>query len=111
MGVLHGIVDGVVDNYVLIDGEVSADLDDIETAVFSGADMDSSTIYRLKREVLEFRRATVPWPTGLDEDELLHVMLSVLQLPNVGYLQVVIDDVESTNCCDRRAGGPGRESR
>ena len=38
----------------------SADLDEIETAVFSGADMDSSTIYRLKREVLEFRRAAAP---------------------------------------------------
>ncbi len=58
MAVLHAIVDTVVDNYTLIDAEVSADLDDIEAGVFSGADMDSSTIYRLKREVLEFRRAT-----------------------------------------------------
>ena len=40
--------------------EVSADLDEIEERVFSGADMDSSTIYRLKREVLEFRRAAAP---------------------------------------------------
>ena len=76
MAVLHGIVDGVVDNYTAIDAEVSSDLDDIETAVFSGADMDSSTIYRLKREVLEFRRATVPLAAplmALHEDDNPHV--------------------------------------
>jgi magnesium transporter len=101
MGVLHGIVDGVVDNYTLIDGEVSADLDDIETGVFSGADMDSSTIYRLKREVLEFRRATVPLAPplmALHEDSNPHVTDPELRLQfrNVSdHLQAVIDHVES----------------
>ena len=101
MGVLHGIVDGVVDNYTAIDGEVSADLDDIETAVFSGADMDSSTIYRLKREVLEFRRATVPLAAplmALHEETSPHVTDSELRLQfrDVSdHLQAVIDHVES----------------
>ncbi len=101
MGVLHGIVDGVVDNYTLIDGEVNADLDDIETGVFSGADMDSSTIYRLKREVLEFRRATVPLAAplmALHEDASPHVTDPELRLQfrNVSdHLQAVIDHVES----------------
>ena len=101
MGVLHGIVDGVVDNYTLIDGEVSADLDDIETAVFSGADMDSSTIYRLKREVLEFRRATAPLAAplmALHEDASSHVTDPELRLQfrDVSdHLQAVIDHVES----------------
>ncbi len=101
MAVLHGIVDGVVDNYTAIDGEVSADLDDIESGVFSGADMDSSTIYRLKREVLEFRRATVPLAApllALHDDESPHVTDSELRLQfrDVSdHLQAVIDHVES----------------
>ena len=101
MAVLHAIVDGVVDGYVLIDGEVSADLDDIETAVFSGADMDSSTIYRLKREVLEFRRAAAPLAAplmALHHDESSHVADRELRLrfrDVSDHLQSVIDHVES----------------
>ena len=85
----------------LIDAEVSADLDDIETAVFSGADMDSSTIYRLKREVLEFRRAAAPLAAplmALHEDEGSHVTDPELRLQfrDVSdHLQAVIDHVES----------------
>jgi magnesium transporter len=60
MAALHGIVDSVVDTYRAIDVEVAGDLDDIETAVFAGGEVDTSGIYRLKREVLEFRRAVVP---------------------------------------------------
>jgi magnesium transporter len=101
MAVLHAIVDGVVDNYTLIDAEVSSDLDDIETAVFSGADMDSSTIYRLKREVLEFRRAAAPLAAplmALHEDESSHVADPELRLrfrDVSDHLQAVIDHVES----------------
>ena len=101
MAVLHAIVDGVVDNYTLIDAEVSADLDDIETGVFSGADMDSSTIYRLKREVLEFRRAAAPLAAplmALHEDEGSHVEDPELRLrfrDVSDHLQAVIDHVES----------------
>ena len=101
MAVLHAIVDVVVDNYTLIDAEVSADLDDIETAVFSGADMDSSTIYRLKREVLEFRRAAAPLAAplmALHEDEGSHVTDPELRLrfrDVSDHLQAVIDHVES----------------
>ena len=101
MGVLHGIVDGVVDNYTLIDAEVSADLDDIETGVFSGADMDSSTIYRLKREVLEFRRAAVPLAAPLmalhldESSQLTDPELRLLFRDVSDHLQAVIDHVES----------------
>jgi magnesium transporter len=101
MAVLHAIVDVVVDNYTLIDAEVSADLDDIETAVFSGADMDSSTIYRLKREVLEFRRAAAPLAAplmALHEDVGSHVEDAELRLrfrDVSDHLQAVIDHVES----------------
>ena len=101
MAVLHAIVDVVVDNYMLIDAELSTDLDDIETGVFSGADMDSSSIYRLKREVLEFRRAAAPLAPplmALHEHDNPHVTDSELRLQfrDVSdHLQSVIDHVES----------------
>ena len=59
--VLHAVMDSVVDNYLLVDREIFEDLDRIEQEVFSGArDVDATAIYRLKREVLEIRRASVP---------------------------------------------------
>ncbi len=59
--VLHAVMDSVVDTYLLIDEELSVDLDTIEQQVFTGSpDTDVTGIYRLKREVLEFRRAAVP---------------------------------------------------
>ena len=59
--VLYSVMDSVVDNYTLIDNELSEDLDLIEQHVFVGArDVDATDIYRLKREVLEVKRATTP---------------------------------------------------
>jgi magnesium transporter len=61
ISVLHAVMDSIVDNYVSIDSELQTDLEQIEEAVFSNnRQVDSQTIYRLKREVLEFRRAAVP---------------------------------------------------
>lgn len=61
LSVLHGLLDKVVDTYRTIDGEVADDLARIERDVFGGGNRThSSTIYRLKREVLEFRRAALP---------------------------------------------------
>ena len=59
--VLYSVMDSIVDNYTIIDGELSEDLDRIEQQVFSGArGVDATNIYRLKREVLEVRRAVLP---------------------------------------------------
>ena len=61
IAVLHAVTDAVVDNYVSIDGELEDDLEEIEQSVFAGANtVSSETIYRLKREVLEFKRAAAP---------------------------------------------------
>ncbi|HET8600615.1 MAG TPA: magnesium/cobalt transporter CorA [Segeticoccus sp.] len=61
VSVMYSVMDSVVDTYVTIDHELSDDLDDIEQRVFSGSrGVDATEIYRLKREVLEFRRASVP---------------------------------------------------
>ncbi|WP_306239027.1 magnesium/cobalt transporter CorA [Ornithinimicrobium cryptoxanthini] len=72
-GVLHAVLDTVVDTYLEIDVEVADDLETIEEAVFGSNDTaHSGSIYRLKREVLEFRRAASPltpavaWLAGED---------------------------------------------
>jgi magnesium transporter len=65
--VLHAVMDSVVDNYTLVDAEIHEDLQRIEQAVFSGArDVDATAIYRLKREVLEIRRASNPLADAME---------------------------------------------
>jgi magnesium transporter len=61
VAVLYSVMDSIVDNYTLIDGELGEDLELIEQQVFTGArGVDATEIYRLKREVLEVKRATIP---------------------------------------------------
>jgi magnesium transporter len=70
LAVLHSVMDSVVDNYLVVDREIRRDLEQIEEQVFgSAAGGDANTIYRLKREVLEFRRASQPLA------ETLHIYL------------------------------------
>jgi magnesium transporter len=66
--VLHGILDRVVDDYApAIDG-LQADIDEVETELFSGARSNpAERIYRLLREVLAFRRATAPLVDPLEK--------------------------------------------
>jgi magnesium transporter len=61
-GILYGIVDRVVDDYIPVIAGLEDDIEEVEEAVFS---LDRSRnpverIYYLKREVLEFRRSTAP---------------------------------------------------
>jgi magnesium transporter len=59
--VLYSVMDSIVDNYTLIDVELGGDLELIEQQVFEGArSVDATDIYRLKREVLEVKRAVTP---------------------------------------------------
>ena len=59
--VLHAILDRVVDDYSpAIDG-LQQDIEEVETQLFSGERSNpAERIYRLLREVLEFRRASAP---------------------------------------------------
>ncbi len=58
---LYAVVDSVVDEYEDVAAELEIDVQEVEESVFSvGRTSDSSRIYRLKRETLEFRRAVVP---------------------------------------------------
>jgi magnesium transporter len=59
--VLHAIADRVVDDYDAVMRGVENDIDEIETEVFSGPDArHAERIFKLKREVLGFRRAVDP---------------------------------------------------
>ena len=58
---LHAVVDSIVDRYEDVAAELENDVEEVETSVFSSEfSNDSSRIYRLKRETLEFRRAVFP---------------------------------------------------
>jgi magnesium transporter len=102
IAVLHAVMDAVVDNYLAIDAELQNDLEDIEQSVFAGANtVSSSTIYKLKREVLEFRRAAAPLATPLrmlhdgSHSPLPNKEIRLLLRDVADHLLRVIDHVES----------------
>ncbi|MBO3085327.1 magnesium and cobalt transport protein CorA [Cellulomonas fengjieae] len=73
--VLHAILDKSVDQYLDVSRAIDVDLDEIEDQVFGddpGSD-HAKRIYKLKREVQQFRRAVVPLVqplTRLAEDDV-----------------------------------------
>jgi magnesium transporter len=66
MAVLHGVADRVVDDYAHVLRGLEFDIEGIEAQVFSEERGNhAERIYRLKREVLEFRHAVVPLAEAL----------------------------------------------
>lgn len=61
LGVLYSVVDRVVDGYAPAADAVEEDVDEIQEQVFSpGRVQPTERIYKLKRELVEFRRAVEP---------------------------------------------------
>jgi magnesium transporter len=62
--VLYAIADAAVDHYLEVATELGTDLEELEAEVFSpsagGSRNTAGRIYTFKRQILEFRRATVP---------------------------------------------------
>jgi len=59
--VLYAVADRVVDDYAAVIEGFAVDIDEVEAEVFSGATTNpAERIYKLKREVLEFKRAVTP---------------------------------------------------
>ncbi|MGW7365548.1 magnesium/cobalt transporter CorA [Streptomyces sp. NPDC054841] len=62
--VLYAVADAIVDHYIDVAGELQLDLEGMEAEVFAPMRGDTrntaAKIYNFKRQVLEFRRATVP---------------------------------------------------
>ncbi|HEX6469813.1 MAG TPA: magnesium and cobalt transport protein CorA [Streptosporangiaceae bacterium] len=59
--VVHGVADRVVDDYMSVAQGVQQDIDEVEEAVFSPErSNEAGRIYRLKREVIQLKRAVGP---------------------------------------------------
>jgi len=64
--VLHAIADYVVDSYLEVADAVETDIDEMEELVFSsGSSVTAETIYMMKHEMTELRRAVIPLGTPL----------------------------------------------
>ncbi|MFJ2664457.1 magnesium and cobalt transport protein CorA [Nocardia fluminea] len=65
--VLHAVADHIVDTYIDVTESVGTDIDEMEEAVFTPASkIGIGTIYQLKREVVELRRAVAPLAVPLE---------------------------------------------
>jgi magnesium transporter len=66
--VLYRAADLVVDGYEEAITHIDGDVDEIESEVFASAETEghSQRIYKLKREIAEFRRAVVPLTVALE---------------------------------------------
>jgi magnesium transporter len=99
--VLHAIIDRVVDDYFPVVEALESDIEEVEADVFA-PDRGSSAerIFKLKREVLEFYRATAPLAEPLDQ-------LTEANVPQVegkmssyyrdvrDHLQRIVDQIEA----------------
>jgi magnesium transporter len=91
--VLHAIVDRVVDDYFPVVKALEEDVEEVEAEVFAADRTNpAERIFKLKREVLEFSRATVPLVEPLD-------LLSEAGLPQIdgsmsSYFRDVRDHIQ-----------------
>ncbi len=101
MAVVHLVIDHVVDTYRCIEVELSRDLEGIEETVFDNDhDVDGTEIYRLKREVLEFKRGTLPLVESLrrllgEHKELVPKKLRPFYADVLDHLLQVTEHAES----------------
>ncbi|GHD97641.1 magnesium and cobalt transport protein CorA [Streptomyces alanosinicus] len=89
--VLHAIADHVVDDYLTVTDAVQADIDQVETEVFTetGARVDPGRIYQMKRELLELKRAVVP--LGRPVEDLATRPIRVIAPEIQAYFRDVLD--------------------
>jgi len=94
--VLHAIVDRVVDDYVPAIEGLRIDIEEVEGDVFSPErDSSAQRIYALKREVLEFTRATAPLVEPIDR--LAEGRYEVVYADTRHYFRDVSDHLKRVN--------------
>ncbi len=92
LGVLYAVVDRVVDDYGVVLRGLEDDIEDIERQVFSGDRLNhGARIYKLKREVLEFRQAVSPLIDPLED--LAEGKVTKAEDPLLEYFRNVHDHV------------------
>ncbi|GAA3393844.1 magnesium and cobalt transport protein CorA [Cryptosporangium minutisporangium] len=64
--VFHAVVDQIVDRYVEVVDAIEDDIDELEASVFDNSNVDIPRIYKLKREVVELKRAVLPLARPLE---------------------------------------------
>ncbi|HVE46318.1 MAG TPA: magnesium/cobalt transporter CorA [Acidimicrobiales bacterium] len=93
IGVLHAVMDRVVDDYGSVLSNFDEDVDEVERAVFStGRDNYAERLYKLKREVVEFRQAVVPLMDPLED--LASGRLTPADTSMLAYFRNVHDHVQ-----------------
>lgn len=101
VAVVHAVLDLVVDTYLDIVVEVDSDLADIEELVFrDDRAVQGTDIYRLKREVLEFKRAAMPLVPPLrrllqGEADFVDKKMRPFYRDVLDHLLLVVDHLES----------------
>ncbi|WP_331766469.1 magnesium/cobalt transporter CorA [Embleya sp. NBC_00896] len=66
--VVHAIADRVVDDYLRVSDKIDEDFEKLEEDVFSTRRTnDAESIYQLKRELIEFKRAVLPLGRPLEQ--------------------------------------------
>ena len=94
--VLHAVLDRVVDDYERVLEGLDNDIDQIEHEVFSTDRIDrSERIFRLKREILDFRRAVQPLVEPLRALQTGHPTLGAELRDVLDHTLRVVDRVEN----------------
>ncbi|MEP1125144.1 MAG: magnesium/cobalt transporter CorA [Ilumatobacter sp.] len=90
--VLHALADRVVDDYAVVMRGLDVDIDQIELEVFSAPKAaHAERIFKLKREVLDFRRAIAPLEEALVE---LGVGEPPIHADSSNYFRDVLDHLK-----------------
>lgn len=99
--VMHAIADSVVDSYLDVTELIESDIDAMEENIFSPRSRTNiESIYLLKREVLELRRAVGPLATDLQRIGAEHADLINVEIRR--YMGDVLD--HTIKAADRIAG-------
>ncbi|WP_311765294.1 magnesium/cobalt transporter CorA [Streptomyces zingiberis] len=97
--VLYALSDSVVDHYIDVAAELQLDLEELEASVFAPDVPDmrntAARIYTLKRQILEFRRATGPLAAPMDR--LTHAALPFVDTSSRPFFRDVSDHLTRAN--------------
>jgi magnesium transporter len=95
--VLYAVVDRVVDDYLPVIAGIADDIEEVELQVFSDVDAANPVerIYKLKREVLDTKRATAPLLEPVER--LAAETLPWVSTPMQEYFRDVHDHLRRTN--------------